>query len=336
MKSPNSLIFEVEQFLADPETGWSIGSFGAIGEFIQCEDDSLLGTPGSPLTVATTKGALRFNKDVLKSAQIVAYETLSANSKRWSHGLSLCLDRTKARRNCRQGLTNLGPDAGAILSTDRTALLFDLGLSQMHIDFCIRTSHPDLIAVLTKNIGRPVFAPDNPVMGAIFEYHPHRIVSSVLGRVEVFQKIGGPDTGGVSPVGPHTHLIPKLMKSGRTHSANIPIPTHLVPCCNIHPPNAFSDKHGVPIAFQKGRLDRFQPLLNAYGPAKFIKQKQRILTAFKNRSPLDSKEDQYDRLERTAIRVALRQIAAITQNTDDQSAIDWLKGWQSVYEPTGI
>lgn len=117
-------------------------------------------------------------------------------------------------------LTELGPDDNAIRGIYRMGILFDMGLSLPQCDFCIRTTDPKLLAELRANAGRSLFEPDNPVMHTIFQTHPHRVALTNIGRVEVYQKIGGPDTGGVLPAGPHTHVLPKLLKTGRTHSAN--------------------------------------------------------------------------------------------------------------------
>ncbi len=84
--------------------------------------------------------------------------------------------------------------------------------------------------------------PDNLVMAAILAAHPHRVALSRIGRVEVWQKIGGPDTGGVSLVGPHTHVLQKLLRARRRHLANMPIPGGLVPVVGFHPASPIMDR----------------------------------------------------------------------------------------------
>jgi hypothetical protein len=141
----------------------------------------------------------------------------------------------------RAALTELGPDREALNPRDRPAILFNMGLDQPQVDFCIRTDDPTLLAVLRANLGRSVMDPDDLVMAAILAAHPHRVALSRIGRVEVWQKIGGPDTGGVSPVGPHTHVLPKLLRARRSHSANMPIPGGLVPVAGFHPASPIMD-----------------------------------------------------------------------------------------------
>ena len=56
----------------------------------------------------------------------------------------------------------------------------------------------------------------------ILAANPHRVFISRLGRIEVYQPI--PPPSGKSPEGPHTHVLPRLLKSGRTHPATEPVP----------------------------------------------------------------------------------------------------------------
>jgi len=221
----------LERQLADWQAGWNIGSFGAIAEFHQ--DQGEPAPVAGPLVRATARGALRIERteDVVP----IAWEALSKDPARWQQGIALCLPDAEAMRPARQVLTELGPDRDAIRPEDRGAIVFDMGLGQRNLDFCVRTADPGLIAVLRAQMGRALTEPGNPAMGAILAAHPHRVALSALGRCEVYQKIGGPDTGGKSPPGPHTHVLPKLMVAGRTHSANVPIPEGLMPAMSLHP-----------------------------------------------------------------------------------------------------
>ena len=79
-------------------------------------------------------------------------------------------------------------------------------------------------------------------MGIILATNPHRVFLSRLGRVEVFQPIPPPD--GKSPDGPHTHVLPGLLRHRRTHPATEPIPDGLVPCAHVYPPHPAKDGMG--------------------------------------------------------------------------------------------
>ncbi|WP_141687862.1 DUF6925 family protein [Stappia indica] len=293
--------------LADRGAGWSIGSFGAIAEFHQRPDDELRLDRPQELCRVTEKGGIRLDPQAVGEARAVAFETLSPRTTRWGQGLALCLPEEQAAVTQRAVLSELGPDVDALREEDRDAVLFDMGLAQPQIEFCIRTSDPDLLAILRENAGRSVADPQNPAMAAILRAHPHRTARSKLGRVEVYQMIGGPDTGGVSPDGPHTHVLPKLLRSGRTHSANTPIPQGLVPCAMLHPASAVSGARGEDIAFDAARHEEFQELLRRYGLPDYVAIKDKVLDALEEGME-DALAEPDSRLTRTGLRIALRQL----------------------------
>lgn len=262
--------------LNDPDAGWNMGSLGAIAEF-----HHVAGDPPAPdaqtLQQGTTRGAIRI--ETLEGVKPVAYEALSAKSHRWMQAVALCLPEEDARMNGRDVLTELGPDAAAIRDEDRTGVLFDMGLGQPQLDFCIRTSDEDLLAVLRAQEGRSLLEPGNPAMGAILKAHPHRVALTRLGRVEVYQMIGGPDTGGKSPEGPHTHVLPQFLRVKRTHSASTPIPDGWVPCCSFHPKSPVMGRLGQDIDFDRDAFDAFQTLLSEWGPDAYLRQKEDVWSA---------------------------------------------------------
>lgn len=302
--------------LSDIDAGWSIGSFGAIGEFHQRPSDTLLVDVPERLTRVTEKGAIRLEIDRLDEVTPIAFETLSPRPERWGQGLALCLPEQKAMGSKRSALTEIGRDAEALHPAGQTQILFDMGLGQPQIDFCIRTSEPELLKVLRAETGRSLFEPDNPAMAAILKAHPARVVLSPLGRVEVYQKIGGPDTGGVSPDGPHTHVLPKLLRTGRTHSANTPIPEGLVPCANLHPASPVMGNRGEDIPFQRDRFTGFQALLTSYGLPDYLVTKTQVLAALDAADP-ESLSEPGTRLKRVALRNTLRQQARLAELSAD-------------------
>ena len=75
----------------------------------------------------------------------------------------------------------------------------------------MRIGDPDLAARLREHTGRAVFEHGNPAMGMILAANPPRVFISRLGRIEVYQPI--PPPSGKSPEGPHTHVLPKLLRA---------------------------------------------------------------------------------------------------------------------------
>lgn len=309
--------------LNDPNAGWNMGSFGAIAEFHHVAED-----PPAPevtaLVQGTSRGAIRI--DTLEGVRPVAYETLSPRKHRWTQAVSLCLAEEAALMNRRDVLTELGADDGAIREDDNGAFLFDMGLAQPQVDFCIRTADPELLAVLRENTGKSLFDHGNPAMGAILKAHPHRVALTRLGRVEVYQMIGGPDTGGTSPEGPHTHVLPKLLRANRTHSANTPIPEGWIPCCGFHPNNPVMGRLGEDQDFDAVAFDAFQQLLADWGPEDYTTQKQDVWHALSEGRAPDTWTEPGTRIARAGLRNGIRQWRR--QHGDS----DLIKAWARAFD----
>ena len=312
----------LEAHLADWNAGWSIGSFGAIAEFHQDADEPTI--VAEPLTRATDRGAIRIDRT--DGAVPIAWEALSKDPGRWRQGVAICLPASEARRARRAALTELGPDSDAIRPEDRGAILFDMGLGQDNVDFCIRTADPALIEVLRASEGRALAEAGNGAMGAMLKAHPHRVALSALGRCEVYQMIGGPETGGKSPEGPHTHVLPKLMAAGRTHSANTPVPDGLTPALNLHPGSPVMTPLGADRDFDAGMFGAFQDLLAAWGPEGYLATKQRVWAALDAGEAPEDDAAAATRIQRTARRNAIRQRARIA------GASQVLAAWSAAHD----
>lgn len=323
----------LERHLSDWNSGWSMGAFGAIAEFHQDAGEEAVVDDGRALARATARGGIRLGPARLATVLPVAYETLSPRPHRWTQALALCLPVREAGSSGRAVLTELGPDGGSIRPCDRDDILFDMGLGLQQCDFCIRTGDPDLLTVLRANLGRSLFEHDNPAMPAILKAHPHRVALTVLGRTEVYQKIGGPDTGGVSPPGPHTHVLPKLLKSGRTHSANTPIPGGHVPVAYLHPGNPAIGPMGEDRDFDQSLHAAFQNLLERYGVEEAVAEKKRILAAVDAGESPDDFRFPSSRIGRAAARLALRQAARIAAADNDPLRGAAIERWLSKTEP---
>ncbi|MEM9724792.1 MAG: hypothetical protein AAF909_04930 [Pseudomonadota bacterium] len=321
--------------LQDWRAGWSVGSFGAIAEFHQDEGEALQVDAPAALTRATARGAIRIDR--LEGARPVAYETLSPRAHRWSHGVALCLPTAEAARpERRKHLTELDLDRDAIRAEDRDGLLFDMGLDQPQIDFCIRTQDPALIETLRGCVGRSLFEADNPAMGAILAAHPHRVAISNVGRAEVFQPIGGPATGGVSPEGPHTHVLPKLLRAGRTHSANTPIPEGWTPCAMLHPANPVIGPLGEDTPFDGRAFDAFQRLLELWAAPSHVETKRDVLARLSAGDGPEEFDEPAGRLERAALRLALRQQARLAEAEGDAARETVIAAWRRAFDAKAV
>jgi hypothetical protein len=322
----------LQSHLIDEKAGWSMGSFGAVAEFHQDKGEYLEADAPALYVRATRRGAIRLNAAMVEHIETIAYETLSPKPHRWSHALALCLPHRDAAGNRRSTLTELGRDEEAVRPADRRAILFDMGLALPQCDFCIRTDDPALLALLRENAGRSLFDPANPAGGAILKAHPHRVAVTRIGRIEVFQKIGGPDTGGVSPPGPHSHLLPQLLKANRTHSANTPIPDHLVPLGYLHPANPVMNGMGVDVDFDLDDHARFQSLYDQFARPDLPLLRKAVLEALGRKIEPDEFTEPKDRFGRAALRLTLRQQHRLAERFASSTYRELVVRWREAFD----
>lgn len=284
--------------IANPDAQWSLGTFGAIAEFSRDPRESVQLAAHSAVT---SRGGLALM--IPGKLELVAFETVTRNS--WSSRVALCLPRDQSVMSRRSVLTELGPDRDALRQEDRDAILFDVGVEAWQTDVCIRVHDRALVARLREACGTTTFAPGNPAGRLIIETSPNRVFISRVGRIEVYQPI--PPAHGRSPEGPHTHVLPDLLRRRRTHAATEPIPEGLVPCAHLYPPHPAKDAMGYPRAFDDRRLADFDALLEAFGDPRFVALKRQARAAvIEGLDPRDMPTS--GRFARTTIRVALRQM----------------------------
>ena len=305
----------VTRYLADPQASWAIGTFGAIAEFHRRADEAVvLSTHGA----VTERGGICLRAD--GTVRAVAWECPSSGDA-WTHGIALCLDREPGAMSGRTVVTELGPDVAALREEDRGAVLFDLGIGVPHCDICVRTEDPEVLRALRAAAGRPILA--SGLFGTLSAMSPARVFVSRLGRVEVRTPIPHPE--GRTPDGPHTHVLPDLLRHRRTHSANLPLPGRMIPGAEIFPASAIQDAHGGRQPFDAARYEAFQALLGALGDPECTRAKRETVAAVRaGGPPLDAPS--YSRAQRLARRVALRQLA----HTDGPSPA--LTAWREMFD----
>jgi len=182
------------------------------------------------------------------------------------------------------------------------------------------------------SVMKAIIAGISTAMGAILKAHPHRVAITRAGRAEVFQKIGGPDTGGVSPAGPHTHVLPKLMASGRTHTANTPIPEGMVPVASLHPGNPVIGALGEDRPFDPDLHERFQALLAVHGLPPLVAVKRAAVAALARGLEASTFAEPGGRHERAALRIALRQQVRLAEARGDTDLARRVADWRAVFD----
>ena len=307
--------------LADCETHWSLGTFGALAEFTRNADEPVtMAHDAGALSAVTARGGIRLTP----RAGMRLFASESATRTSWSHRIALCLPENQCAMNWRNVLTELGPDRDALRESDRGAILFDLGLNALQVDACIRVTDPRVAADLRACAGRPVFEHGNPAMGVILAASPHRVFLSRLGRIEVFAPI--PPPNGKSPEGPHTHVLPKLLQAKRTHAATEPTPVGYVPCAHLYPAHPLKDALGRELAYDAPRHESFQEILRRFGDPKAVALKRHVMAAVAQGGDPAQLRVPNDRHAHSTIRVALRQMLASNQ------APSALPAWLAQYD----
>ena len=311
--SPRPLQTLLRAHLNDRASSWSIGAHGAIAEFHWLPGDAA-GDDAERLQVVSDAGALRlqWRDDVVPHA----YQSLSRHPDRWLQGIALCLPWRRARRAAREVLTELGPDEQAIRSRDRHAVLFDLGLALPHVDACVRSDSPALLQALRAGCGRSLLEPDNTVMAVIKDASPQRVFVSQLGRLEVYQPIGRAGQPPPTPLGPHTHVLPQLLAVRRANADDYDAPAYHRACAYLYPKHPLMDNLGNRKAYDRDAHAQFTALMERWGDTSVLAERQRTIQAVaagvdagRHKAPADAKG-------RNALRVAIRELAQQTGNSD--------------------
>jgi hypothetical protein len=291
----------LQREISNPDTQWSLGTFGAIAEFSRDPDEPVrLVQSAEAVSAVTRRGGITLKPHT--AIRPFASEGIAKTG--WNQRVALCLPAHDCAMNQRAALTEIGPDHHAPREEDRDSILFDLGLGALQADFCVRIGDHDLAARLREHAGRSLFEPGNPAMGMILSANPHRVFVSRLGRIEVYQPI--PPPSGKSPEGPHTHLLPRLLQSRRTHPATEPVPEGWVPCAHFYPPHPARDGLGEALPFDATRHHAFQQMMAACGDPAALATKRRVIDAVLAGEPPTAVGG--DRHGRISVRIALRQM----------------------------
>ena len=106
----------LQRQIADPDTQWSLGTFGAIAEFARDHDEPVrLTRTADAVSAVTARGGI-----VLKSrpgSRPFASESITRSG--WNQRIALCLREGDCAMTGRMVLTEIGPDREALRAEDR-------------------------------------------------------------------------------------------------------------------------------------------------------------------------------------------------------------------------
>ena len=220
----------VLQSLQDRRGTWVGGIVGAVGEFAAAPGENIDAELDGETVIASTHGArLRFHID--DDVRALAFETKDVPPER--SRIVLAVKRERGGPDVAGVLAALGPDVEAIAPEDRDAQIFDLGLGRKEARFCVRVGPGQTKDVLLSATGS-VFPANLPrVAPALLADSPARVIETALGRIEILVPI--PQPGGQSLPGPHTHLLPDHVASGRAMPAGMELPRAYLPGAIFYP-----------------------------------------------------------------------------------------------------
>ncbi|NGM34447.1 hypothetical protein G4G93_10980 [Methylobacterium sp. DB0501] len=254
---PGALRAVIRQFLADPDTTWSLGGYGAGATFRRGPGEPAAAPCGGRPGLVTPRGAL-----VLAEAHTlvpVAYET-ALGDETWSHALALCRPVAALPPCPSPAVSEGGPDAEAARAQDRDGVLFCLGLPLRQARLLARV-RGEAVSTLRAACGRPA---DAALWAALPGLGATLVAAQGRDRIEVVLPDAHP--------GPHAQWFDKLLRQGRLHAATAPIPVGLAPVLHLHPPHPLTER-----GFEAGRHAAFQALLARWGDPALVALKRRIL-----------------------------------------------------------
>ena len=223
---------EIQQFIISSlekrQGTWVMGVVGAVGEFtvlnnkplrVACTDDAII--------AHTQNGAIKMliNDDVRAL-------NFDITNQRKKPRIVLAVKRDRGRLPMSECVADLGDDVNPLMKEDAKHL-YDLGLGRKEARFCVRVNGSNSQKVLTKCCGKSFEDALPEFAESLIGDSPTRVVETALGRIEVQGQIPPPNAN--SPIGPHTHLLPDHLLSGRALPVGMELPRAYLPGAIFYP-----------------------------------------------------------------------------------------------------
>ena len=229
--TPDGIADLVERVLGGGVGGWSMGVQGALAEFGPAAEQPAVAVRRAERTVEaiTAGGGLRLTI----TDGTAAFARADPDRPDGVGTVYLAVPRRSLPAPS-AGVAIAEGDPAALRPEDGDDLLVDLAVGHAAAAFCVRTGDAELGKRLRAVEGAPWREALDQVGHAIVAASPHRVVTTRLGRIEVYAPI--PREWGASPEGPHTHLLPALLGTGRELPGGVDLPPGLAPAAAFHPP----------------------------------------------------------------------------------------------------
>lgn len=215
--------------LEEGEGTWVMGVVGAVAEFTAAPGESVtVSRDGNQITAQTRNGAIR-----MTLGDDVRALTFDPPGMGPQPRIVLAVKRDRGRLPVADGIADLGYDQAALIAEPGSTLV-DLGLARKEGRFAVRVGEGAAKDALLAQAGRSLAQALGAIAGPLISESPARVVESALGRIEVQGKIPPPTA--VSPPGPHTHLLPDHIATGRAMPTGMDLPRAYLPGAIFYPP----------------------------------------------------------------------------------------------------
>lgn len=206
---------------------WVFGVVGAVGEFTAApSENTYFQFEGETILAHTKNGAMR-----MKINDNVRALTFGLPDSMASSPILLAVKKFESIPIA-DVITDLGEDTTPLLSSDEMRM-FDLGLGRKEARFCVRVASGSAKESLKKTTGLNFTEALPLIAGALMQESPTRVIDTAIGRIEVQGKIPPPEAS--SPNGPHTHLLPNELETGRSLPVGMDIPCAYIPGAIFYP-----------------------------------------------------------------------------------------------------
>ncbi len=292
----NDILKTLGTYLKENDYAVSIGGVGAIAEYenpiFQLEETETL------LTISSKNKNGAMKAKISQDFRVVAKEILSNKSRLWNQEIIINSIEHNSVKATGGVLRELGKDANPLEEHHKDHILFDLGVGLRNSLFCIRTCHDELIALMRGYIGKKITTTQHPILEAIVDVSPTRVVSSKIGRIEVYQKISRVRT----PKGPHTHLLPKLLSLTSKQSEDNSPSTKSLPMITFYPKRrSRHDPYGIK------SCQNFNRLLRIFGDRDYYRAKNLAISGLLKNDLAENLRCFQSSIEKTALKITLLQ-----------------------------
>lgn len=225
---------QIGRFVADTlETAagtWVMGVVGAVGEFCCKPGAATSVRVNADAVIAETDGAA-MRLHLTKAVRALTFEPAEVDAR--ESRIVVAVRRRRSDDPAAATLTALGVDSAALDPAARTYCLYDLGLGRSDVRFCVRAGDASTCDLLDAHLGTEFPANLAQIGPGLLAASPTRVIETALGRLEISTAIPPPDD--VSPPGPHTHLLPDHLASGRTMPPGLDLPPAYLPGAIFYP-----------------------------------------------------------------------------------------------------